>query len=92
MKAQGAGARLGALLSVIQGQNPYDVDGVGINEDNDIVISPDQAQALYRGVSRGLPRCFSEGYAAVEEGCAMPKGLCHVCVADGRRIHRATDD
>lgn len=87
---QGTAAHLAQLLGRLRGQP--DGDFVGLDEDLNVVLTPDQCWLLYEIATRFLPQCFGvpEGLP-VEEQCIMPNGICHPCAMEGRRLLKNVD-
>lgn len=89
---QGTAAHLAQLLGRLNRQPHGEFEGVGLDEDPNVVLTPDQAWLLYEIATRSLPRCFdvAEG-SPVGEQCTMPDGVCHPCTTEGRRLLQHAD-
>ncbi len=89
---QGTAAHLAQLLERLGLQPDGEFEGVGLDEDSNVVLTPDQGWLLYEIATRFLPRCFDvpEG-SPVDEQCTMPDGVCPPCTTEGRRLLRRTN-
>ncbi|GAA1276081.1 hypothetical protein GCM10009609_43840 [Pseudonocardia aurantiaca] len=84
---QSAASRLADVLQRVTRQQPGDFTGVGLDEESNVVISPDLCWVQHQLAMEVLPRCFAveDGYP-VDEDCAMPDAICHRCAKEGRRL------
>lgn len=83
--AQGTAEHLAEVLQSLLGQSYDEFDGLALDEDGNIVITPQQAWALTEAVSDVLPRCFSHVPGRAPQ-CRMPDGVCFPCAGEGRSV------
>ena len=83
--AQGSAEQLAHVLQGLLGQSYDEFDDLAIDEDHNIVITPQQAWALAQAVATGLPRCFSIALGRTPQ-CRIPDGVCLPCAGEGRSV------
>lgn len=83
--AQGTAEHLAHVLQGLLGQSYGEFDGLRIDEDANIVITPRQAWAITQVLSAALPRCFSILGGRTPK-CQTPDGVCYPCAAEGRTV------
>jgi hypothetical protein len=84
--AQGTAEHLAHLLQGLLGQSYDEFAGLSIDEDDNIVMTPDQAWLLYELAAEVSPRCLTTPGQSAVERCQMPTGICHDCAATGRSL------
>ncbi|MDX6239896.1 MAG: hypothetical protein QOG10_4711 [Kribbellaceae bacterium] len=83
---QGTAEHLAHLLQGLLGQSYDEFESLAIDEDYNIVMTPDQAWLLYELAAKVSPHCLTIPGQPAQEGCQMPTGICHECAATGRSL------